>query len=79
MTVEDVALEDAYFPIGDDVTQLGQGAIADREHERLGTSDAGVILLRNLWRRELRALAEGRPLTEWKELAEPQLATARFG
>ncbi len=79
MTVEDIDLEDAYFPIGDDVTQLGQGAIADRQHERLGASDAGVILLRNLWRRELRALAEGRPLTEWKELAEPQLATARFG
>jgi 5,5'-dehydrodivanillate O-demethylase len=78
MTLEEISLEDAYFPIGDDVTQLGQGAIADRDHERLGTSDTGVILLRNLWRRELRALAEGRPLTAWKELAEPQLATARF-
>ena len=79
MTVEDVDLADAYFPIGDDVTQLGQGAIADREHERLGASDVGVVLLRNLWKRELRALAEGRPLTEWKHAAEPLLATARFG
>jgi 5,5'-dehydrodivanillate O-demethylase len=79
MTVEDVDLAAAYFPIGDDVTQLGQGVIADREHERLGASDVGVLLLRNLWRRELRALAEARPLTEWKRAAEPLVATARFG
>ncbi|MGH2358715.1 MAG: Rieske 2Fe-2S domain-containing protein, partial [Candidatus Limnocylindria bacterium] len=78
-TVENVDLAGAYFPIGDDVTQLGQGTIADREHERLGASDVGIILLRNLWRRELRALAEGRPLTEWKGSGEPLLATARFG
>jgi 5,5'-dehydrodivanillate O-demethylase len=61
------------------VTQLGQGVIADREQERLGASDAGVILIRNLWKRELRALAEGRPLKEWQHAAEPLLATARFG
>lgn len=79
MTVEDVDLAGAYFPIGDDVTQLGQGAIANRQNERLGSSDAGVVLLRNLWRRELRALAEGRPLTEWQGSAEPILATDRFG
>lgn len=79
MTIEDLDLGDGfYFPVGDDVTQLGQGAIADREHERLGASDAGVIMLRNLWRRELRALAEGRPLTEWKRVVEPLLATSRF-
>lgn len=79
MTIENVDLTGEYFPIGDDVTQVGQGAIPDREHERLGASDAGVILLRNLWRRELRAFAEGRPLTEWKHAAEPLLATDRFG
>jgi len=77
-TVEDVDLADAYFPIGDDVTQVGQGAIADREHERLGSSDVGILLLRNLWRRELRALAEGRPLTDWKRQAEPILASTRY-
>jgi 5,5'-dehydrodivanillate O-demethylase len=80
MTMEDLDLGGGYyFPIGDDVTQLGQGAIADRAQERLGASDAGVLLLRTLWKRELRALAEGRPLTEWKHAAEPLLATARFG
>jgi len=49
----------------DDVVQNGQGAIADRIHERLGRSDAAIILFRRLWARELRALAEGHPLTQW--------------
>jgi 5,5'-dehydrodivanillate O-demethylase len=49
----------------DDVVQNGQGAIADRTHERLGRSDTAIILFRKLWARELRALAEGRPLTNW--------------
>ena len=51
--------------IQDDVAQLGQGIIADREHEYLGRSDAGIILLRKLWLRELDALATGRPLKTW--------------
>jgi 5,5'-dehydrodivanillate O-demethylase len=49
----------------DFVAQIGQGINADRRHERLGRSDAGVILLRQLWARELRALAAGRPLKQW--------------
>ena len=79
LTIEDIDLRGgSYFPVGDDVTQLGQGVIAERQQERLGSSDAAVILLRNLWRRELRALAEGRPLKEWRQPAEPLLATPRF-
>ncbi len=53
------------FWIEDYATQVGQGAIADREHERLGRTDVGVILLRKLWRRELTTLAEGRPIKRW--------------
>jgi 5,5'-dehydrodivanillate O-demethylase len=49
----------------DDVAQVGQGRIADRERERLGRADTGVIAIRKLWLRELRALAEGRPLARW--------------
>lgn len=49
----------------DEVAQVGQGAIADREHERLGHSDVGIILLRKIWNRELRAFDEGKPLTQW--------------
>ena len=46
--------------IEDYISLVGQGPIADREHEHLGRMDVGVILLRKLWERELRALAEGR-------------------
>ena len=50
----------------DDVAQIGQGVIAAHGHERLGRTDAGVIMIRQLWSRELRALDEGRPLTNWR-------------
>ena len=52
--------------IQDNVSQVGQGLIADRVNERLGQADAGIIALRRLWARELRALAEGRPLKQWE-------------
>jgi hypothetical protein len=45
--------------------QVGQGRIANRSAERLGHIDAGVVLRRKLWERELKALAEGGPVTEW--------------
>jgi 5,5'-dehydrodivanillate O-demethylase len=49
----------------DTVMCVGQGAIADRSSERLGRSDAAVILLRKIWQRELRLMAEGKPLTQF--------------
>jgi 5,5'-dehydrodivanillate O-demethylase len=49
----------------DSVSQVGQGPIADRATEHLGSTDRSVILFRSLWERELRALAEGRPLKHW--------------
>jgi phenylpropionate dioxygenase-like ring-hydroxylating dioxygenase large terminal subunit len=52
--------------IQDDVAQLGQGVIADRENEYLGRSDVGIVLLRRIWLRELDALASGRPLKSWR-------------
>jgi 5,5'-dehydrodivanillate O-demethylase len=51
--------------IQDHVAQEGQGAIPDRDTERLGRSDAAIILMRRIWLRELRALSEGRPLKNW--------------
>ncbi|HEY3115452.1 MAG TPA: Rieske 2Fe-2S domain-containing protein [Chloroflexota bacterium] len=79
MTVEDVDLRaGAYFPVGDDVTQLGQGAIPDRASERLGASDVGIIMLRNLWKRDLRALSEGQPTKEWQHSVEGLIATPRL-
>ena len=49
----------------DTVICVGQGAIADRSADRLGRSDAAVILLRKIWNRELRLLAENKPLTRF--------------
>ncbi|MBM2810861.1 MAG: Rieske 2Fe-2S protein [Chloroflexi bacterium] len=51
--------------VQDMVSQAGQGVIADRSDEHLGRTDVGVVHWRKIWERELRALAEGRPLTQW--------------
>ena len=53
------------FWIEDYVTLVGQGAIPDRTQERLGVTDQWMVVKRMLWQRELKALAEGRPLKEW--------------
>jgi 5,5'-dehydrodivanillate O-demethylase len=72
--IEDV--EDRYqdssrlFNLQDYVSQVGQGKAPDYAHEHLGYSDGTVVFSRNLWRRELRAMAEGRPLKQWAYPAE---------
>ena len=50
--------------VQDIAVQAGQGAIEDRE--RLGRSDAGIILWRKILTRELGAIAEGRPSKRWQ-------------
>lgn len=50
----------------DIAVQAGQGRIEDRKSERLGRSDAAIILMRRILERELRAIAEGRPGKKWK-------------
>lgn len=52
-----------YVRIQDGVSLAGQGTIVDRSQERLGSSDAAIILLRKLWARELGRLLAGEPLT----------------
>lgn len=47
----------------DAIVTCGLGAISDRSREHLGQTDVAVILLRQLWRRELRALRAGKPPT----------------
>jgi 5,5'-dehydrodivanillate O-demethylase len=61
------------FNIQDTVTQAGQGAIADRSAEHLGRSDQAIVKIRELWTRELRALAEGRPLKPWQRTHAPTI------
>jgi 5,5'-dehydrodivanillate O-demethylase len=58
------------FVVQDNVALAGQGLIVDRSRDRLGQSDRGVILLRKLWAREMRKLAEGEPLTVWRRPTE---------
>jgi 5,5'-dehydrodivanillate O-demethylase len=63
------------FWIEDYVTQIGQRQNGRERPERLGVTDVGVALKRQIWQRELKALAEGRPLKQWYSpagLAETQ-------
>ena len=43
----------------DFVAWIGQGTIADRTKEHLGSSDRGVILLRQRFLNDLEAIARG--------------------
>ena len=65
LQVSDLDRTPNLFEVQDFVAQVGQGVIADRENDRLGTSDIGIFLLRKIWERELRALATGRPMKKW--------------
>jgi hypothetical protein len=50
----------------DDIALLAQGAIVDRSSEWLGSSDTPIRLLRRIWERELKTLAESGRLKSWK-------------
>lgn len=51
--------------VQDDVALVGQPPIDRREPDRLGRSDAMIIMLRKIWTRELRAFEAGEPVKEW--------------
>jgi 5,5'-dehydrodivanillate O-demethylase oxygenase subunit len=69
MHLDDIPAEgaDVHFVnlVEDAATQVGQGPIADRKAEHLGSTDVSVMLLREVWKREVLALTEGRPLKQW--------------
>jgi 5,5'-dehydrodivanillate O-demethylase len=67
MHVDDVADRPDVVNIQDNVAQGGQGVIVDKTIEHLGRSDHMVVTFRQIWQRELRALAEGRPLKQWRK------------
>jgi 5,5'-dehydrodivanillate O-demethylase oxygenase subunit len=56
--------------IQDGVVVASQGEIVDRDGEHLGAMDAAVILLRKIWTRELRLLADGKPPTPFRRPAD---------
>jgi 5,5'-dehydrodivanillate O-demethylase oxygenase subunit len=53
------------FVVQDNVALAGQGRIVDRSRDWLGQSDKGIILLRKLWERELKKIADGKPIKAW--------------
>jgi 5,5'-dehydrodivanillate O-demethylase len=59
------------FNVQDYTAQVGCGPIVDLTNQHLGREDATATMLRGLWTRELRALAEGRPLKRWTRPVEP--------
>jgi 5,5'-dehydrodivanillate O-demethylase len=79
----EMALEDlpddmgAYtsFTIEDYVTQVGQGPIGTRGEENIAVSEERLVMLRHLWMREVSALLEGKPLTQWKIPTKPFVRT----
>jgi len=74
MTTDEITSN--FVAIQDWVSQIGQGVIAHRENDHLGHSDTLVILLRKLWERDLRALAERRPLKRWHR---PNVVKTEYG
>ena len=68
LTLTDVVEHPYLAVIEDVVAQGGQGTIADRSQERLGRSDTGIIAMRKIWSREMRAIAEGKPTKQWQPL-----------
>src|SRR5579871_5208834 len=71
IAVEDVrAAMSNVTNVEDYVAQVGQGAIADRTAEHLGRSDMLIALLRQVYSREMRNLAEGQPLKRWGRPAD---------
>lgn len=63
--------------IQDYVAQVGQRPVSTRENEQLSHSDAAVVTLRRIWKRELQALADGTELKEWRltDKVEPPVNT----
>jgi 5,5'-dehydrodivanillate O-demethylase oxygenase subunit len=63
----------------DYVVLVGQGAIADRVHETLGSSDLGVATLRRILWRELDAIRAGTPTKVWRRLGQASVLFTKEG
>jgi 5,5'-dehydrodivanillate O-demethylase len=64
-------LSDMQFITAQDyVAVRGQGTIMDRTTENLSSSDAGIVLLRKVFLRELDAISQGQATKQWSRPAE---------
>jgi len=59
-------------PAQDYVAMMGQGPIVDRTQEKLGKSDAGILLLRRIFWREMEAMRSSQPTKAWRRLEHTQ-------
>jgi len=57
-------------PAQDYVAIRGQGVTVDRRREYLGASDAGIVLLRKIFWREMDSMREGRAPKSWTPIQE---------
>jgi 5,5'-dehydrodivanillate O-demethylase oxygenase subunit len=64
--------------VQDIAVQAGQGTIADRSSERLGRSDAAIILWRRILAREFAALERGDRPKEWRPAPPDIVPTLGF-
>ena len=53
------------FWMEDYIVQVGQQSPWEGRAELLGKSDVGVSMIRRIWRREMQALVDGKPLKDW--------------
>jgi 5,5'-dehydrodivanillate O-demethylase oxygenase subunit len=63
----DPSRRDILINVQDYTSMVGQGAIPDYRQDHLGQTDVMITAWRKLMQRELRALAEGRPLKNWSQ------------
>jgi 5,5'-dehydrodivanillate O-demethylase len=71
MTLEDVDQNHPLLAVIQDTVSIGgQGVIVDRSQENLGRSDVGIAVLRRLWAREMKAIAEGKPVKRFYRPAD---------
>ncbi len=68
LRIKDIGNIDNYklILVEDYIAQVGQGTMVNHPNDHLHRTDVAIILLRKIWERELRALAEGRPVKPWK-------------
>jgi 5,5'-dehydrodivanillate O-demethylase len=70
-TLYDVLDHPLLLAIEDCVAQQGQGEIVDRNLERLGRTDIGIVRMRRLFERELGSISRNQPTKQWIYSGEP--------
>lgn len=73
LTITEILDRPNAVQIQDYVIAVGQGPIAPRSDDHLGHEDAGVILVRKIWTRDLAAFAKGEQPRRWTRSGKLQM------